>query len=1359
MKRVLLLSVLLCAPIALADGLAIGGRVVGPQGTPIAEATIELVPLLGSSGERRAMLDPGLAEPVARGKSNARGRYRLQAPDVGLWRLRIAAEGFVPTQTDLRLLIEPVELPDAELAIDAGLTVRVRGADGSPIEGATVMLVPDLPDAFAMVRRGTPFNASEQFGRTDSSGKLKLARALEGSVTLSAAASSGAWRALTDVRGTAATLVLDPSPGREIEVLDADGAAAPDVLVAVGEHGHPIGFTSESGRIELFAAPGSTRLLLANEAGAELVTALRVEAEESDEPERYVLPAVASFAGRLIDEDSRSGVAGGRVWSNGRPESAATTSGDGTFTLAAPTRDPLRLNAGATGYLRADGVRFQPGVGGPGPTLSMRRAAAIEGRVVDAAGDPRPGAEVELKPRESGGFPGVATLRMIAAGGPRAIAADDGRYRLAPVDPEALWQVEGVGDGYAPATAEVPALEPGGTASGIDIVLQPGLAIVGTVVDGSQAPLAGAELALRKAQGGNRMMRLAMMLDTPPLAIESSGGEGRFEFAELAEGSYDLTVKRAGFAEATRKTITVDATVAPVDLGTIELRPGERLEGYVTDSEGNALEGAEVTIGDEQSALLARFGDTGAGEPDTLSDATGFFRLSDLAPDTPIALIVARRGYVTEAVSSVRLPRAEPLTVALEAASDVSGWILDGDGSGIAGASVRLNQSLGGISFGRRGPQEMTVAVEESDGDGYFLFEGVSPGKSSIVAKAAGFREGRLGELEVPQGEHLADLELTLEVGAAIVGQVFAPDGRPAIGARVGVVTEERQPTSFFDRVTTDGEGRYRLEGLAPGTVSIEADHEDHARVVRDAEVRTGDNALDLRFEGGVEVSGRVVDGEGTPIADATVQIHPPGRRWGGSQGRSESDGSFVVSGVSDGDHELSAYGDGFAAGEGQPLRVAGEPISGIELLLERGVELTGRIVGLDPENAGEIEVVAMAGDWFNRRAVQADFRGGYRIENLRPGDYQVSATQVKTGRRAEDRVTVVRAQPATLDLVFEEGLVLSGRALQGEVPIRGAYVVLNGVDVSHTANVVTDSDGAFEIEGLKTGSYTANVLDWESGLNHEETIDVRTSREVVLRLPTTRLSGRVVDGTDRTPLAGVTLFAERASNAGPQSIAATSDADGRFELTNVGDGTWTLTANKQGYAATSQSVVVQSGRDVDDLSLSMDPTEGLTLRVRLASGAHPPQIEAAILGSGSTPLVSGSFATAEGGRVRLSSVPPGSWELLIAAAGSATTSLRVTAPGPPNEVTLQPASRLVVSIPDADVPVRVMLTDAQGRLFRALGWGGRIITEQRAVGGRLVLTALPPGSWTIQAIAADGRSWQGTAVTTAGGSAEVVLE
>src|SRR6185369_3547994 len=132
--------------------------------------------------------------------------------------------------------------------------------------------------------------------------------------------------------------------------------------------------------------------------------------------------------------------------------------------------------------------------------------------------------------------------------------------------------------------------------------------------------------------------------------------------------------------------------------------------------------------------------------------------------------------------------------------------------------------------------------------------------------------------------------------------------------------------------------------------------------------------------------------------------------------------------------------------------------------------------------------------------------------------------------------------------------------------------------------------------------------------------VDLTASKDVTLTVPTAKIAGRIVDGADRRPIAGVTLtLAHPGDNAAVGSImarGATSDLNGRFEIANVSDGDWTINAAKTGYAAGTSSVTVQNGHVPQELTISLDSTEGLSLDVHLPNGRVPESVDVAVLDS-----------------------------------------------------------------------------------------------------------------------------------------------
>jgi protocatechuate 3,4-dioxygenase beta subunit len=1360
-----LLLVVLAAPAAPAQEVSVDGRVLGPEGDPLPEALVTLLPRLGAV-ERQRLADAGEApEPVSTGRSDAAGRYRLFAPHAGLWTVRVEAPGFVPLELGLEPLLDARDLPDATLMEDLGLELRALDAEGAAVAGARVRL--SRLEYFGGSERWRPPTRS---ALTDAEGRARLARAEGEPLSLSASAPGFRPLELLSVRGTALSLELERGPSLTLALRDAGDTPVAGALVSLGERFHPAGFTDEAGLfstalprtgdlpVRLTAADGRLvegRIAAASTAGAS------EEVSKREEARAFVLPDLLELAGRVLDAESRRPVVGAVVWAEGSGTEATFTGSGGRYSLAVAERPLVLVQAGAPGYLRSDMQEYAPGVDlGRGPSLALKPGAVIEGRVLDGEGQPVSQAELSLEVKQ------VATMRISIRGDarplPTARSDERGRFRLGPVSAEESYDLRARAEGFAPGTEELVGLEPYETRGDVRVVLEPGRLAVGRVLDPQGRPLRDCTATLKAAPAGGHM------------SFGRGGGEasysatsdaaGLFEIADLPAGRFDLELRRPGFARRSAQGIEVGDEAERQDLGEFTLEPGVSVAGLVLDESGQPIEGVEVDL-PSASGFSFSFGPSPAKEPRAVTGPDGRFLVEELARDEKITLSLSRRGYVSVERAGLVPPLPEPLTVTMTPSSRVVGRVASaGEEEPIPGATVTLTRTVS-RSMGGRTMMAMTASRETTDGEGVFVFEGLEPGPVSLKASGAGWQEAEMKDLEVPQGEDLEGVELPLEPGAVVVGKVTGPDGRPAIGASVRVVGEEKGPFVMFGG-GADAEGRYRLEGVTPGEVSIEATYQDSLRVVKDIEAEPGVNTLDLRFEGGRQVSGRVSDQSGAAVPGALVTLAAPGRPWGGQEVLSGLDGAFEFTGVPDGDHALTAERQGYAPSEEQRVSVQGGPVDGLELRLSEGAAIVGRVLGLEPEELARVEVSGFHTGRRGMASARVGADGAYRLENLAEGGWELRAEMDEGSRMARGQTTLEPgALETSLDLEFRQGVVLSGEALRADRPVGNADVVAEGLDVSHYGWGRTELDGSFRVEGLEPGRYRVSLREWKTGLSYSEEVELTSSRSIVLEVPTARISGRVVDGTDREPVAGATLtLAAVEDEETPPFLlpGATTDLEGRFSLRDVADGTWRLTCSKKGYAAEVTLVDVQSGRDRDDLSIALDPTEGLTLEVRLPDGRVAGEVRAAVLDSSGRALLSGTYGTGENGRVRLSAVPPGTWELVLGAPGAASLAEPVSAPGGPLPITLPPPCALRVSVPElAGETVRATATLAggDGRIYRELSWFGTPQSEWRVSGGLLALDAVPPGSWTVRVEAADGRAWSGVVTARPEAPAELLLE
>ncbi|HYO12550.1 MAG TPA: carboxypeptidase regulatory-like domain-containing protein [Thermoanaerobaculia bacterium] len=444
---------------------------------------------------------------------------------------------------------------------------------------------------------------------------------------------------------------------------------------------------------------------------------------------------------------------------------------------------------------------------------------------------------------------------------------------------------------------------------------------------------------------------------------------------------------------------------------------------------------------------------------------------------------------------------------------------------------------------------------------------------------------------------------------------------------------------------------------------------------------------------------------------------------------------------------------------------MAGAPVEGLELRLATGGVLRGRILGLSFERLAGVYVAASRivspGTFEEARQGRVDFEGKYEIRGITPGEWTVGAES--GGASTVKRITVPEgASEVTLDLDFTGGLTLSGSVLRGGEPVSGLNILAAGKDIDDSSNGTTGDRGEFRLEGLEPGRYTLYLFNPRSNGHHQEQVDLSTDREIVIELPNQWVSGRVIDATDSSPVAGAVISLESVPAEGGTRLGATSDQSGAFTVSQVPEGTWRAVARKDGYAPAETTVEVRPGSDVEGVRLSLSPGAGLVLEVLAATGNPPARIFAALQDAAGRTVVGDSYETGEGGRVRIGSAPAGNFRLFVSAAGSATVSLDVTIPGDPVRLTLPPGSHLAVRVPALEgdrTAATLTIVDPGGQPLRLVSFGAVLtIAGMSHRGGSFFLDDVPPGTWTVRVAAADGRSWEGTATTT-GGRTEIVLE
>lgn len=1319
----------------------VAGSVQGPDGKPLAAATVELLPTLPGFAAGQARLEGREVQPVAVSTSDDRGRFALSAPQEGIYKVRVAARGRVSMQSDPLALVEPTELPPVALWEDAGLALQITDSKGRPAAGVWVFASPD--DAQGPRPRSASWQPDVRTGRTDGEGRLGLPR-LPGERLAVTWFEPGTAAGSTRVLEGPASLSLESSTEapRQIRVVSPEGTPLAGLLLRAGPQAWPVGLTDAEGAVLLSGGAGDKLDLRVTDPRG--FSAPRVVQAPPGQPVTLRFPEPGSVAGQVRDAETGKPVAGALVWSPADPGAFARSGPDGHFQQRAPEPGTFWVEAAAPGYLPKR-IQVTPAQvrSGRSLPLALTRAQRIRGQVVDPQGGAVEGAWIDAGLEHPGERPpssGIETLTEGGATGP------GGSFELRRLYPGLSYALRVQRPGYLPTVAIAVAPARGSAQAPVKVVLQPSPRVSGQVLDLQGRPVSGAEveIALPSLPGG-----------TAPLRA-TTDAKGGFSIAGLPALAVDLAVRKEGFAATAFRSLQLPSNRPAVDLGKILLRPGATLRGRLVDRQGRPVAAARIYQVDDLARFEQLAEKMSQEEPLGRSSSRGELELTDLPAGSAIHLLILAEGYRPEGLRAVRVPAAKPLVVTLTEAFTLHGRALDEKGEPVSGAVVEISVQEIISDVPGRLPAGKEVAKDSStDREGRFTLAGFPAGDVEISLKAPGFIP-ITQKLVLPPAEPSAELTFTLQRGTELAGRVATADGRPVAGARIGVGESAAR---------SDDDGFYQLGGLPLGQAEIELFHPHYPRQQKTEILTAGANRLDFRLPSGQEVSGAVLDEEGKPVAGAWVRLRLATAGKGEHSARSGPDGSFRLGPVVDGRYLVRATATGYAEGTlRQPLLVKGEPVEGVEVILPRGAALAGRIVGLDNEERWRLRVEAQDEEGRTYRA-QLDTAGRYEIRNLPLGSWLIKGTLGSGERQVQARAELRQSgETVEKDLEFEDRLRLTGRVLFLDEPLADARVTLRAENRTVERAVLTDHQGSFEIEDLEPDTYRIGVNHVRRLVVHNGKLALTEDRDIVLDLQGATVRGTLADATTGKPIpnAIVSLLHQPGPDTAEFLIAGGTDETGAFTLPRVPPGRYLLRGKAEKYVPGEQAVEIPSQDEVSGLEMTLKATPGLEIAVRRTDGRIPPVVHFRAVSAGGVPDIAGSQVPDAQGRIRLPTPSEGSWLVWLGAPGCGTTKITAQAPGPPASAVLPPATRIAVRVPElatSDMRADVAVLGPDGATIPVLGPGGNLQQTWSTVGGRITIEDLPAGTLTVGATAGDGRSWSTTVVATEASSVAVTLQ
>ena len=764
-------------------------------------------------------------------------------------------------------------------------------------------------------------------------------------------------------------------------------------------------------------------------------------------------------------------------------------------------------------------------------TVALLSGATVRGIVKDEKGQPLAGATVKVANDQPW---------MPTAGSAESESDAQGEFVLTGLAPGTR-VIQAQLEGRLRTRSDKLTLADGEKLENLELVLKLGAAIRGTIRYPDGKPAVGAqvkaEFLQKRSFGGFGRTR------------RQTGGEaetdetGTFAITGLAEGRFTLRAQHEQAADENEVEATWRVTQENVEGNSqaveLVLSGPVPFTGRVVDDLGESV--TEFTI----TARSAENG--GPRDRAEFTDDEGRFTFAKSgAGDWRIT--ATAEGHSRNDAIELKLPGdGTELLIVLARTSSVSGRVVDATGTPVSEGTVKV--AIAGESRNPwAGPSGPSIEI---DAGGGFLMRDLKPGNATLTANADGWADSEETAVELPPGEQLKDVLLTLRVGGRIVGSVLTPEGDPIVGRRV---TWGQNSMGFGSSSETKsaGDGSFEFTHVTPGEWSVTA-----APSMAEMGKRMSGGDAETAW---VDVMGQLISETVTIVDGETVEV--------------------------------------YLGGEPRvPVRIVGSVMRGGE-----------------PLGGAQVFAVSEGSAIFQgMKTVRTEPDGSYSLEVDRPGAYVVSAREGAFG--VEVTADIPRVEEAQVDLFIPLGSIGGFIERPDGTRSKGIRMRLQREDGLGrmrfgSDQATTDEQGRYQFDALEPGLYTvrANIAGWNGRADARYGTGIQPGVEVLKDSTTNGIdfeleeAGTIeglVEGTDGAPIADASVFFRDSSGVMVTNISGTkTDGGGRFKKTGLAPGDYTLSVRASELASEDQITVhVSSGESVEArLAVEM----GTRVRVKL---------------------------------------------------------------------------------------------------------------------------------------------------------------
>jgi hypothetical protein len=424
------------------------------------------------------------------------------------------------------------------------------------------------------------------------------------------------------------------------------------------------------------------------------------------------------------------------------------------------------------------------------------------------------------------------------------------------------------------------------------------------------------------------------------------------------------------------------------------------------------------------------------------------------------------------------------------------------------------------------------------------------------------------------------------------------------------------------------------------------------------------DGVIEIPLLGGGTIGGIVTSSQGAPLAGAEVSLQNGGDASGmrvgleGQTALTDGVGRFRFEHLAAGRYKVAATMRTESSPSIDVPLNAGDVREDIRLALDAGATLRGVVTGL-PENERVGVMVGAQGaeDYFAN--TRTGTGGAFEFAGVPKGTLTLRATAgdlvLGSSRTAVKEVTIPEGQmEVSAEIVFEDGLSISGTVMRRGAPVAGARVAAFMSGTGRQASGRVDENGAFRIVGLEPGRVNVTAFSETFESQVSRIVELKEDTTIELVIPTASLAGTVVDAASALPLEATVELqpVTPAQGGGVTRLAATTDSSGRFGFNDLEPIDYRVTARRSGYESATQTV--KPADPGEDLRIELKRGSGLSVEAKDAQMGFGLRSLFLRVQEGTTDAFAGMVTLDGEGKGEIPGIPPGSYSVTAQASGYA---------------------------------------------------------------------------------------------------------